>query len=219
MNQEKIRKRQRRHKGLFISFEGIDGCGKTTHIRFLREALEKRGLAPIFPREPGGTGLGEGVRDLLLHRDDLAISAKSELLLFLASRAQICHDVIGPALQEGALVICDRFMDSSVAYQGYGRGLGAERVAAMNRFAVGDVIPDLTILLELDPALSQQRLAKRGAEKNRLDKESLDFMQRTHAGYLAMAAAEPDRFFCVPSDGDKDSTAQRIREEVWRFLA
>lgn len=203
---------------LFISFEGIDGCGKTTHLALLESYLREQGYDPLMPREPGGTALGEKIRPLLLNKADYTICPESELLLFLASRAQICRELIRPALAEGRLVICDRFMDSSVAYQGYGRGLGPDLVSQFNAFATGGLEPDLTFLLDLDPQLAGQRIGGRQMEANRLDEEGLAFQTKVRQGFLEIARQNPDRIVIINTAGDKELAQAQIRHAMGRLL-
>lgn len=204
---------------LFITFEGIDGCGKTTHLALLEAYLREMGYDPLMPREPGGTALGEEIRPLLLNKANYAISPESELLLFLASRAQICRELIRPALEAGRLVICDRFMDSSVAYQGYGRGLGPDLVSQFNHFATAGLTPDLTFLLDLDPQLASQRIDARDMAANRLDAEGLAFQTKVRRGFLELARQNPDRIVLIDTAGDKEVAQQQIRHAIGRFLA
>lgn len=203
---------------VFISFEGIDGCGKSTHLRLLREYLEDLGYEVLMPREPGGTVIGEEIREILLKKTEQDMEAETELLLFLASRAQICRELIEPALYDGKIVICDRFMDSSVAYQGYGRGLGPDLVKKMNEFAVGKVKPDLTFLLDLPVEMARERLDSRDQVNNRLDDESQEFMETVRTGFLEIAQAEPDRIKIISSAGPKADAQDKIRQEIRRIL-
>lgn len=200
-----------RTPSLFVTFEGIDGCGKSTQIHLLVESLRKQGIEPVLPREPGGTPMGNELRQILLDRKDLSLTPESELLLFLAARAQICREVIAPELKKGHLVICDRFMDSSVAYQGYGRGLGTDQVIEMNRFAVGGTVPDLTILLDAPLSVTRDRLSKRDVtESNRLDQESFEFMKKVREGFLKLAQSEPNRIKVVSTDCSPEETQKAI---------
>lgn len=178
------------HRGLLITFEGPEGSGKTTLIEALAEFLGRRGCEPLVLREPGGTGIGERIRSVLLDMSSRGMSAETELLLMEASRAQLVREKILPALAAGLLVLCDRYADASVAYQGYGRGLGEKTVAQFNDFATGGLEPDLTFLCLLPPAQGHARLKDRPTD--RLDRETLAFHERVYAGYLALAArAEP----------------------------
>jgi dTMP kinase len=173
-------------RGLFVSFEGGEGVGKTTQIALLRSALERDGRQVRVTREPGGDAVGETVRNLLLTSD---MTPRAELLLFLASRAQNVEQVIRPHLANGDVVLCDRFIDSSVAYQGMARSLGMETVAHLNRFATGSLVPDLTLLLDIEPSLGLARQTNR----NRMEDESLAFHHLARQGFLAAAANEPAR--------------------------
>jgi dTMP kinase len=191
---------------MFVTFEGLDGSGKTTQAELLQARLEAEGEDVVLTREPGGTALGERIRDLVLHGGHVAPWA--EALLYAASRAQHVAEVIGPALERGASVVCDRYVDSSVAYQGVGRGLGLDRVLALNLDAVGGLLPDRTFLLELDPTQVTARLAEQ--QPDRLERESADFHARVADGYRRLAARFPDRI--VVLDGTRD--AGELAEEV-----
>ena len=176
----------KRETGLFVSFEGIDGCGKSTQIALLKETLEQQGESVLIVREPGGTALGERIRDILLDRKSIGMHAETELLLFEAARAQIVRDVIKPALLSGMIVLCDRFFDSTIAYQGYARGLDIEAIQLINRFAAGGLEPNLTFLLDLPVETAWERQAGRGVP-DRLEAEGLSFMQNVKDGYLKLA--------------------------------
>lgn len=202
-------------RGLFITFEGIDGCGKTTHIRYLTETLENLGYSVLCLREPGGTAIGERLRDLLLDKAQTRMEARTELLLFEAARAQIVSERIRPALAAGTLVICDRFADSTVAYQGYGRGLDLDVIRELNAFACAGLVPDLTLLLDLGDAAFQARIARRSDdEKDRLDLESRDFLERTRRGFLELWQNEPDRIKRISTEREKAVTRAEIETLV-----
>jgi dTMP kinase len=194
---------------MFVTFEGLDGSGKSTQAELLRARLEAAGEDVVSTREPGGTELGERVRDLVLHGGHVAPWA--EALLYAASRAQHVEEVIRPALVRGASVICDRYVDSSVAYQGVGRGLGLDRVLELNLDAVGGLLPDRTFLLLLDPGEVHGRLT---GEHDRLEREDAAFRARVDAGYRELAARFPERI--VPLDGTGPPDA--IAEEVYGAL-
>ncbi len=185
-------------KGFFITFEGIDGSGKSTQLQLLAKALERAGLHFQLLREPGGTRLGEAVRQLLLSPDEDHMCAEAELLLFFAARAELVRKVIRPALADCELVICDRFYDSTLAYQGYGRELGTEKMGGLLHWAVGETKPDLTILVDLpvEVAWSRQQGRDKG-QADRIEAEGMAFMERVRAGYLALAEAEPERFLVL----------------------
>ena len=176
----------------FVTFEGGEGAGKSTLIDAVAKTLEQEGIPFLKAREPGGTPLGEAVRSLLLNRAEMPIVPHAELLLFLAARAQQIHDVIIPALRAGKIVLCDRFNDSSIAYQGVARGLGVSVVSTLCEFAVQGVQPDLTIYLDIDPALGLTR-AKRERAHDRIESETLAFHTKIREGYLALCQQEPHR--------------------------
>ncbi|MDA0577090.1 MAG: dTMP kinase [Verrucomicrobia bacterium] len=203
-------------RGRFISFEGPEGCGKSTQAKLLIARLQAEGLTVTSAREPGGTRTGEIIRDILQH--DLSketIFPEAEVLLFAASRAQIVRQHIEPALQAGTWVVCDRFMDSTTAYQGYGRGFDVERVIDINAFAVGHTVPDVTFLLALDVDTSLARMESRNRERrqgqDRFEREGRDFHARIHAGYQAMARRWPARFRVI--DGDRP--AEAVAADIW----
>jgi dTMP kinase len=194
---------------MFVTFEGLDGSGKSTQAELLRERLEADGHRVIATREPGGTELGEKIRDLVLHGGD--VTPWAEALLYAAARAQHVEEVIRPALESGAAVICDRYVDSSVAYQGVARGLGLERVLDLNLAAVGGLMPDRTFLLALDVALLPGRLRR---EHDRLERESDAFHSRAVAGYCELATRFPERIVVL----DGTLPAETIAEEVYGAL-
>ena len=176
---------------MFITFEGTEGCGKTTHIERLAERLRAAGRTVRVLREPGGTESGEQIRQLLKHGPK-ELTAETELLLMNASRAQLVREIIRPALAAGEVVLCDRFYDSTTVYQGAGRGLDAARVQGVIDFAVGDTRPNLTLLLKIPVTISEQRRAKRSGS-DRFEAADRDFFERIDAGYTALAQAHPER--------------------------
>jgi dTMP kinase len=190
---------------MFVTFEGLDGSGKSTQAGRLRARLEADGLDVVATREPGGTELGERLRDLVLHGDH--VSPWAEALLYAAARAQHVDEVIRPALERGAWVICDRYVDSSVAYQGVGRELGLDRVLDLNLAAVGELMPDRTFLLELDPAAVAARLP--GAH-DRLERESQEFHRRVASGYRELAARFPRRIVVLDATRTEDDLAEEV---------
>jgi dTMP kinase len=196
-----------RMPGLFVTFEGGDGAGKTTQITRLRARLEAEGLSVCMTREPGGDALGEGIRGLLLHS---AMTPRAELLLFLAARAQNVDQVIRPHLAAGDIVLCDRFIDSSIAYQGYARALGRDLVARLNAFATDGLVPDLTILLDLPPEVGLARQQ----ESNRMEAEGLEFQRRVREGFLAEAARAPERFLVL----NASLPVERLHAEIFARL-
>src|SRR4051794_11548406 len=185
-------------KGLLISFEGTEGCGKSTQISILAERLEKLRRTVRHVREPGGTPIGEEIRYTLKHSaKNHAMTAEAELLLMNASRAQLVREILRPALEAGEIVLCDRYYDSTTAYQGYGRGLNLKLVQAVIDFAVGETQPDLTLLLQVPPEVSAARLASRQSTlpfmRDRMEEADHSFIERVSEGYHALAAAEPGR--------------------------
>ena len=194
---------------MFVTFEGLDGSGKSTQAELLRARLEADGVDVVATREPGGTGLGEKVRDLVLHGGH--VTPWAEALLYAAARAQHVDEVIRPALERGAAVVCDRYIDSSVAYQGVGRELGLERVLDLNLAAAGGVLPDRTFLLELDVSAIGGRLS---GEHDRLERESEQFHARAAAGYRELADRFPERIVVL----DATRSADDLAEEVYGSL-
>ena len=199
--------------GCFITFEGTEGCGKSTHIKKLARRLEAEGHTVRTLREPGGTESGESIRQLLKHGPE-ELTAEAELLLMNASRAQLVREVIRPAIAAGEIVLCDRFYDSTTVYQGTGRGLDAAQVQAVIDFAVGDTRPDLTLLLQIPLKTSEERRARR-SETDRFEQADRTFFERIEAGYTALAAAEPDRIRVIEADQPLDTVATAI----WRIVS
>lgn len=207
-------------KGKLITFEGPEGAGKSTQAAMLITRLEARGIEVIYTREPGGTKLGEAIRAILQYNsagEDPC--AESEVLLFEASRAQLVRNVIQPALARGAWVLCDRFADSTTAYQGFGRGFPVELMETINRFAIGDAVPDMTILLDVNVSLGMQRCAKRQVGKkiqfDRIESEALEFHEKVRQGYLELARRFPERFRKV----DAMRHAEPIGEDIWKLVS
>lgn len=200
--------------GRFISFEGTEGCGKSTQIRRLLDRLRNAGHDPLGFREPGGTPLGESIRNLLQHEAvGETMRPETELLLFAASRAQLVRESIGPALEAGKIVLCDRFMDSTTVYQGVARKLDPADVRAMNNFAVGPLRPHLTVLLDLPPRDGLRR-ARATAPPDRMERESLEFFNAVRQGYLDLAAEEKERFLIL----DAGQTPGHIENEIWNAV-
>jgi dTMP kinase len=197
---------------LFITFEGGEGCGKSTQSRALYKRLKRRGVPVLLTMEPGGTALGRRIRNLLKKQVDVAVSPEAELLLFNASRAQLVEEVILPALKKGLVVICDRFSDSSTAYQGFGRGLDINAVKSVNRFAAKGLEPDLTILLDIPPADGLQR--KSGGAEDRFERELTEFHRRVRRGYRRMAISEPGRWLVIDGRLPRKEIANRIWDKV-----
>ena len=206
-------------RGVFITLEGIDGCGKSTQFKMLAEALSNRGLEVVVTREPGGTVLGERMRAVLLSNESRNLAPAAELFLMAADRAQDVAEVIRPALEAGVVVISDRYADSTVAFQGYGRGLDLDIIDDVNRLATGGLTPDITILFDLDPRHAQARLDARitgetgfGFEPGmtRFDEEKLDFHLRVRDGYLKLASTEPERFRVLDAAQPIDRTHRQV---------
>jgi len=208
-------------RGKFITFEGSEGSGKSTQIERLVARLHENGLETFVTREPGGTELGEEIRNLLLHhRAGGAMQPETELLLFAAARAQLVRERIAPALAAGKVVICDRFLDSTTVYQGAARRLAPEAVARINHFAVGHHIPDLTLLLDVPVEVSHARVRNRGTgQPDRIEKESAEFFTRVRDGYLALAQAESRRITVVDSTQPLDTVSALIWKTVHERLA
>jgi dTMP kinase len=194
---------------MFVSFEGLDGCGKTTQARLLSRELEETGVEVVLTREPGGTPLGERIRDLVLHGDHVAPWA--EAALYAAARAQHVEELIRPALARGATVVCDRYVDSSVAYQGAGRELGVEEVLGLNLTAVGGLLPNLTFLVEID---IDTALARVGDKGDRIERAEAAFWPRVEHAYRALAARFPERYVVVDGRRDIAEVAAEIRDHV-----
>lgn len=199
-------------RGKFITFEGSEGCGKSTQIKRFVSSLESRGCEVIQTREPGGTIVGEKIRHLLQFDPEAEdLTDESELLLFAASRAQLVRRVIEPALAAGTWVVADRFLDSTAVYQGVGRGLDLTAVKAINGFAVGETMPDLTVLLDLDVAIGHSRaVASSDGKKDRIEDQPLDFFELVRQGYLALAAEAPERIAVIDASATIDEVTVAI---------
>lgn len=198
-------------QGLFITFEGPDGCGKTTQMKLLAEYFEKKGKEVVLTREPGGKGLGEKVRGILLNYDG-EVSDRCESFLFLADRAQNIDIIVNPAVKEGKIVLCDRHIDSTVAYQGYGRGLNIDRINMLNNLATNGKKPDLTLVFDVDVETSMKRVGK---EKDRMESAGIDFHNRVRKGYLELAKQEPKRIKVL----DATKSIEEIHKDVINILA
>lgn len=206
--------------GVFITFEGSEGCGKSTQITRLAELFQKSHGASsprevLLLREPGGTGVGEQIRSILQYApESVAMAPETELLLFAASRAQLVREIIRPALSRGAIVLCDRFFDSTTVYQGVARALNQEEVTWMNQFATGRTLPNITILLDLEVAIGRKRMASRNANSStmpdRIEQESEVFFEAIRRGYLNLAEQEPDRIIVIDASGSADEVTEKI---------
>jgi len=200
----------------FITFEGIEGCGKTTQIRLLAERLRQGGLEVVVTREPGGCPIADAIRSILLDPCNSALVPRAELLLYAAARAQHVAEIIRPALTRGGLVLCDRFTDATVAYQGFGRGLDAACIDSLNAMATDGIVPDLTILLDMPAEEGLRRARRRNTltpEEDRFERESLAFHHRVRAAYLQLAR-EQKRFVVIDADGSIETVAQRVAATV-----
>jgi len=201
-------------RGFLITFEGPEGSGKTTMARWLSGFLQGKGYRVLFTREPGGTPVGEAIRALLHAHEHTDMTARVEALLFCAARAQLVERVIQPFLAEGGVVICDRYADSTLAYQGYGRGLDLEELRRLNRFATGGLQPDLTFLLDVEVEQGLARRRASGEAWTRLDAMDLAFHQRVREGYLALAAAEPARWAVIDASQPMEAVQAAIRAHL-----
>ena len=205
-------------KGRFVTFEGGEGCGKSTQVKRLKARLEELGVDVVLTREPGGTVLSERIRTLIKDQDDDPPCDRSELLLFLAARAQLVRNVIRPALERGAWVVSDRFSDSTFAYQGYGRGLPLDSLRLMNEFACEGLAPDRTLLLTVSEDVARRRMRVRekstGVAADRIETAGDAFHRRLAAGFLEMAAREPDRIVPIDADG----TVEQVWERIWNSV-
>jgi len=209
---------KKKRKGVFITFEGIEGSGKSTHIALLASCLQEKGYPVCLTREPGGTKIGERLRSLILDLQSNDMDHKTELFLYLASRSQHLAEVIRPALIDGKVVLCDRFTDATLAYQGYGRGLKPAAIRFIVEYAAQDIRPDLTFLLDVAVQEGLRRLRGRGL-LNRLDAEALHFHEAVRKGYLALARREPKRFRVISTQSDVDDTQARIRKAVFDHVS
>ncbi len=204
--------------GLFISFEGIDGVGKSTQADALEEFVRERGREVVRSLEPGGTELGQEIRHLLLHRKG-DVAPRSEALLYAADRAHHVATKIRPALEAGKVVIVDRYLDSSVAYQGAGRELETKEVRDLSLWATNGLLPDVTVLLDLDPAVARDRRDQTGTEPDRLEREKIEFFSAVRKCYLELAANEPERFLVIDATLSKDEIQKLIRARVSESLS
>jgi dTMP kinase len=199
--------------GILISFEGSEGSGKSTQIAHLAEQLQRAGREVVSTREPGGTEIGEQVRNIIVHnsRGD-EMCAETELLLFAAARAQLVRELIAPNLMKGVIVLCDRYIDSSTVYQGVARNLSLDPVQQINKFAVGNVLPDLTIVLDVPTEVSMARIHQRASDlPNRMERENIEFYRKVRDGYLLLARSLPKRFFVV----DGTLPEEKVRKLIW----
>lgn len=203
-------------KGKFITFEGPEGAGKTTVIAEIYKRMQKEGLEGILTREPGGIRISEKIRAIILDNDHQEMDGRTEALLYASARRQHLVERIIPAIHEGKIVLCDRFIDSSLAYQGYARGLGMDDVMSINAFAIGDTMPDLTIFFDISPEEGLQRIAQSGVrEQNRLDNEALQFHQKVYEGYKILLEKYPNRIIST----DATLPLSEVTENVWKIIS
>ena len=200
-------------KGLFITFEGIDGCGKTTQIELLKNSLEKQGENVLLTREPGAKGLGEKLREILLNYEG-DVSSNCESFLFLADRAQHIDTIIKPAIDKGVIVICDRHTDSTVAYQGYGRGLDLKQIHYLNNIATNGIKPDLTFILDIDVETSLERIGK---ARDRMESAGIEFFDRVRNGYIEISRQEPERAKLINGKDSIENIHSQIIKHISEF--
>jgi dTMP kinase len=206
-------------RGLFLSFEGGEGSGKSLQARGLAQTLTERGREVVLTREPGGTAAGERIRDILLHAREIPLSPEAQVLLFSSARAQLVREVIRPALDEGKIVIADRFFDSTVVYQGHGHGVSLQAIREVTALAVGTLVPHRTFLLDVPVEIGLARSGWRAeARWDRFEADATDFHVRVRDAYLRLAAAEPRRFVVIAADRDEAAVAGDIRREVDALL-
>ncbi len=202
-------------KGLFITFEGGEGCGKTTVIKALQKELNDSGFDTLVTREPGGSVIAEQIRNIILDKKNTLMDPKTEALLYAASRRQHLVEIIIPALEKGTLVLSDRYLDSSLAYQGYARGIGIEEVMSINRFAIADTMPSLTFFLDLKPEEGLKRIAlHRSNEINRLDLEKLSFHQKVYDAYKLLLKKYPERIVRIDASQTIEDEVKQIKEII-----
>jgi len=199
---------------MFITFEGPEGSGKTSQIVLLAEYLREQGYAVVQTREPGGTSIGNQIRTVLHDVDNGEMESVTELLLYSASRAQLVRELVQPALDAGKIILCDRFADSTIAYQGYGRGLDLQELHMLTHFATGGLKPHLTLLLDIDVERGLARRQEGGDEMNRLDLEAVSFHQKVRSGYHALVEADADRWIIVDADRSVDVIQEELRKKV-----
>jgi len=204
--------KQKLKKGIFITFEGPEGCGKSTHSKLACEYLKNKGYDCVYTREPGGTKLGERIRQVLLHSDGIEISDLAELFLFEAARSQIVAELIKPSLAKKKIVICDRFSDATFSYQGYGGKIPMEEIKVLDRVATASLKPDATILLDIDTETGLKRAKPKGAD--RMEAKDVAYHKRVRSGYLKLARADPSRIKVIKVTGPIDDTQEQVRREV-----
>jgi dTMP kinase len=202
-------------KGKFITFEGSEGCGKSTQSKLLFDHLTEKGIPAKLIREPGGVAISEKVRAILLDKNNTAMNKECETLLYMAARAQLVEEVVIPELNKGTILLCDRFLDSTVAYQGYGCGVSVDAIKSMGLFATKGIQPDLTFFLDLD---TEEGLRRRGTERDRIELRSMEYHERVRSGYHAIAKAEPGRVLIIDGRKSKENNFGTIRAAVEKIL-
>jgi dTMP kinase len=205
--------------GIFITIEGPDGAGKTTIINMLAKNLEKDGFEVMATREPGGIDIAEQIRHVILDKKNTAMDPRTEALLYAAARRQHLAEKVKPALEEGKIILCDRFVDSSLAYQGYARGLGIDEVYSINKFAIEEMMPQLTLYFDLDPVVGLERIDKnKGREVNRLDLEKLEFHQKVREGYMILAERFSERIVKIDASAEIDAVYEEAEAKIKELL-
>lgn len=213
-----------RPEKMFITLEGIEGCGKTTQINHLSTFFENRGQPCVVTREPGGTAIGKEIRSILLNPSNKDMVPRAELLLYMADRAQHIAALVKPRLAENSVVLCDRYFDATVVYQGFARGLDTRFIYELHRLVLEDFKPDITILLDLSPRIGLARAWKqldngtRSGTESRFEEETLSFHEKVRAGYLELARLEPERFRTIDASGDENQVQKDIREALTEYL-
>ncbi|RRN68235.1 dTMP kinase [Peribacillus simplex] len=206
-------------RGIFITMEGPEGAGKTTITQMLGKALQQEGYKVLLTREPGGVPISEQIREVILNKDNTAMDSRTEALLYAAARRQHLVEVVMPELERGGIVLCDRFIDSSLAYQGHARGLDIEEVYRINKFAIGDMMPDATFFFDIDPEEGLRRIQANGErEVNRLDLEALDFHKKVCEGYQSIINRWEDRFIIVDAGRTVDEVFEEAKAGLFRYL-
>ncbi|WP_249596723.1 dTMP kinase [Peribacillus frigoritolerans] len=207
-------------RGIFITMEGPEGAGKTTITQMLGKALQQEGYQVLLTREPGGVPISEQIREVILNKDNTAMDSRTEALLYAAARRQHLVEVVMPELERGGIVLCDRFIDSSLAYQGHARGLDIEEVYNINKFAIGDMMPDATLFFDIDPEEGLKRIQSNGErEVNRLDLEALDFHKKVCEGYQIIINRWKERFIIVDAGRTIDEVFEESKASLLDFLA
>lgn len=215
---EKTKESKENMKGILITFEGIDYSGKTTQAKKLFNYLKRKGHKVIFLREPGGEKVSESIRQVLLSSKNTGMNPLTELFLYMASRAQLVSKIILPALKQGKIVICDRFYDSSLAYQGYGRGLDKKMIESLNRISVSDISPDLTILIDIPIKVFVERMRENDKKKDRIEKEKVSFYKKVREGYLKIAQKEGKRFRVIDGSDEIREVWEEVKSSIDVFL-